>query len=130
MKAVNVATNESRSVVTDGEGSYAISSLAPGTYTVEFNATGFARHTFTQVDLQVNQELRLDAHLEVGEIIDSPGDLYLPEPLLKQDSAALGTVIEKREITGLPLDGRNFYELSLLVPGAAPPAQVRRLGTR
>jgi hypothetical protein len=38
------------------------------------------------------------------------------------DSPALGTVIENRQVTGLPLDGRNFYELSLLVPGAVPPA--------
>src|SRR4029077_17606292 len=38
------------------------------------------------------------------------------------DSAALGTVIDNRSITGLPLDGRNFYELALLIPGAAPAA--------
>ena len=42
---------------------------------------------------------------------------------MKKESASLGTVIENRQITGLPLDGRNFYELSLLVPGAVPPAQ-------
>ena len=45
------------------------------------------------------------------------------EAHLKKDTASLGTVIENRQVTGLPLDGRNFYELSLLVPGAVPPAQ-------
>ena len=50
--------------------------------------------------------------------VESPFD-----PHLKKDSASLGTVIENRQVTGLPLDGRNFYELSLLVPGAVPPAQ-------
>lgn len=123
VKAINVATNESRSTVSDDQGSFAIPSLAPGSYRVEVEATGFARNILTAVDLQVNQELRLDARLEVGAIQDSPGDLYAPEALLKQDSPAIGTVIEKREITGLPLDGRNFYELTLLVPGAVPPAQ-------
>src|SRR3989441_11890339 len=43
--------------------------------------------------------------------------------MVKKDSASLGTVIENRQVVGLPLDGRNFYELSLLVPGAVPPAQ-------
>jgi carboxypeptidase family protein len=123
IKAINIATNESRSLVSDDQGSFAITSLAPGSYRVEFEASGFARHVITQVDLQVNQELRVDAHMAVGTIQDSPGDLYTPAPLLEQDSASIGTVIEKREIAGLPLDGRNFYELSLLVPGAVPPAQ-------
>ena len=45
------------------------------------------------------------------------------ELLEERDTASLGSVIENRQITGLPLDGRNFYELSLLVPGAVPPAQ-------
>ena len=48
-------------------------------------------------------------------VVLSPGEL-------KKDSASLGTVIENRQVVGLPLDGRNFYELSLLVPGAAPAA--------
>ena len=46
-----------------------------------------------------------------------------PQSDLKKDSASIGTVIENRQVVGLPLDGRNFYELTLLVPGAAPAAQ-------
>ena len=49
-------------------------------------------------------------------------DLGMAE-VLKTESAVQGAVIENRQITDLPLDGRNFYELSLLVPGAVPPAQ-------
>src|SRR5688500_13214702 len=122
VKAVNVDTNEIRATVTNEEGSYTISSLPAGNYRVEMERPGFARHLFTQVILQVNQELRLDAQLAVGTVQDSPGDLYGAEPLLKQDSSSIGTVIENRQIEGLPLDGRNFFELSLLVPGAVPAA--------
>src|SRR4029079_6949060 len=46
----------------------------------------------------------------------------LPPTELKKDSGSVGTVIENRQVEGLPLDGRNFYELTLLVPGAAPGA--------
>ena len=47
-------------------------------------------------------------------------DIYAGD--LKKDSSSIGTVIENRQVVGLPLDGRNFYELTLLVPGAAPAA--------
>ena len=51
--------------------------------------------------------------------------------MVKTDSAALGAVIENRNVTGLPLDGRNFYELALLVPGvAAGGAGLGRRGAR
>ena len=123
VRAINVATNETRTTVSNDEGAYTISSLPPATYRVQVERAGFARLELTNVVLQVNQELRLDGRLEVQSIQDSPGDLYGYEPLLKHDSSSIGTVIENRQVVGLPLDGRNFYELSLLVPGAAPPAQ-------
>ncbi len=121
--ATNIATNETRTTITNDEGWYTISSLAAATYRVEVERTGFSRLQIIDVVLPVNQELRLDGRLEVGTVQDSPGDLYGDEPLLKHDSASLGTVIENRQIVGLPLDGRNFYELTLLVPGAVPAAQ-------
>ena len=123
VKTLNKGTNESRTTVTNDEGIYTISSLAPGTYEVTIESGGFKPLSITQVILLVNQELRLDRSLQVGEVTESPGNLYALEPLLKQDSPSLGTVIENRQVENLPLDGRNFYELSLLVPGAVPPAQ-------
>src|SRR6185295_7356573 len=72
-----------------------------------------------EFSLKVNQEVRVDVQLEVS------GDLVTIDITdeLKRDSASLGTVIENRQVEGLPLDGRNFYELNLLVPGAVPAAQ-------
>src|SRR5678815_5688216 len=54
----------------------------------------------------------------------SLGDLTVDSTAtdLNEDSASLSTVIENSQIKGLPLDGRNFYELTLLVPGAVPAA--------
>ncbi|HKY29119.1 MAG TPA: TonB-dependent receptor [Pyrinomonadaceae bacterium] len=121
VKVVNRTTNESRSVVSNEDGGYVISSLAPGTYEVSIEAQGFQRFVVSQVVLQVNQELRVDGSLGVGMLRDE-GTIYEPAPLLKHDSPSLGAVIQERQIVDLPLDGRNFYELTLLVPGAVPPA--------
>jgi hypothetical protein len=57
-------------------------------------------------------------NLEAGNV----DTIYATPSLIKQDSASLGTVITEQEVKQLPLDGRNFLELALLVPGAAPAA--------
>ena len=121
VQVINTETNESRTTTTDEDGSYAVSSLPPGPYTLTVERDGFKKLS-RSLSLQVNQELRLNASLDVGLIQDSPDDIYAPAEVLKKDSASLGTVIENPQVVGLPLDGRNFYELSLLVPGAVPPA--------
>jgi hypothetical protein len=75
------------------------------------------------LELRVNQELRLDLTMEVAKVSNISVDAtILPPAELKKDSASLGTTIENRQVAGLPLDGRNFFELGLLVPGAAPAA--------
>ena len=116
----NVETGETRTATTGDAGEYAISSIPPGKYQLEVEATNFAKRV-QEIELLVNDERRHNVYLNVG--ID-PYSIDAPfEPLLKQENASLGNVIENRQVTGLPLDGRNFYELSLLVPGAVPPAQ-------
>jgi Carboxypeptidase regulatory-like domain len=118
IKLTNIETNEIRVVETGAGGEYSIASLKPGRYELASSVTGF--EPFSRFfDLSVNQELRIDLNLVISGrnvvTIDASDDL-------KQDSGSLGTVIESKQITGLPLDGRNFYELTLLVPGAVPAA--------
>jgi len=121
-------TGEVRTTTANNEGEYAITSLPPGNYEIRVEATGFKKHA-QRIELLVNQEQRLNVDLSVGG--PDIGDTVLAEPVpLKRDSASLGTVIENQQVTGLPLDGRNFYELSLLVPGAVPPAQGSAGSTR
>jgi carboxypeptidase family protein/TonB-dependent receptor-like protein len=118
--ATNLATEEVRTVSSDYNGEYTISSLPAGVYRVKVEQRGFAIYG-EQIELLVNQERRLDASL-IPAGPDTIDIISTDDAALKKDSPALGTVIENRQITGLPLDGRNFYELSLLVPGAVPPA--------
>ncbi len=120
---VNIGTNETRTTTSGAEGEFIISQLAPGLYRLEAELSGYKK-LVRQVELQVNQIFRVDLALEVGalaeETVTVTDTLAVP---VKKDSAALGTVIDNRQVTGLPLDGRNFYELNLLVPGAVPAAQ-------
>jgi hypothetical protein len=118
---LNKETGEARTVTSDDEGKYAITSLAAGRYELSVEVTNFRKHV-EEVELLVNQDQRADVTLLVAPVGDFNIELFF-NPQLKRDSASLGTVIENRQVTGLPLDGRNFYELSLLVPGAVPPAQ-------
>jgi len=113
-------TLETRTVTSGAQGEYAISSLLPGEYLLEVNAPNFPKQMF-RVTVLVNQERRVDLTLELSanETVDVD---FSKDALIRNESAAIGTVIENRQVTTLPLDGRNFYELSLLVPGAAPPA--------
>ena len=116
----STATGDVRTTTTDENGLFAITSLPAGEYELTVVVSSFSTHK-EKVDVLVNQEQRLDVGLNIGPLlpqrVDSPFTV-----LLKKESASLGSVIENRQITGLPLDGRNFYELSLLVPGAVPPA--------
>ena len=115
----NSETGESRSTTSNGEGEYTIASLPAGAYELVVEKSPFEKY-YLRIELLVNQVRREDVTLRVG----SPGIVTVEAPFeasLKKDAASLGAVIDNRQVTGLPLDGRNFYELSLLVPGAAGP---------
>ena len=117
----NTENGDTRTTNTDGNGEFAISSLPAGRYEATFEVANFQKFVQT-IEVLVNQEQRFNVGLEIVNV--NPFEVNSTyEPYLKKDSPALGTVIENHQITGLPLDGRNFYELSLLVPGAVPPAQ-------
>ena len=117
VRVTNAATSESRTTIAE-DGRYTLSSLQPGRYRVEVEKQGFSPLE-GQIDLQVNQQRSVDFTLTVGPVTNRIDVTSSIEPV-QRESAALGTVIEGRQVTGLPLDGRNFLELSLLAPGAAP----------
>lgn len=122
LKLIEQETNEARSVKTDGNGDFTISLLRPGSYRLEVEREGFQKASEPFV-VRVNQEARLDVTLYVAGALINPIIITDAAGPLKYESASLGAVIDNRQVTGLPLDGRNFLELSLLTPGAAPAAQ-------
>jgi hypothetical protein len=113
-------TNRRRNAVSDELGAFTVANLPPGDYRIEAELDGFRKHV-QQVALQLNQEVQIEIPLITGPRTETV-EVRATRGLLRAESGALGGVIENRQITGLPLDGRNFFELSLLLPGVAPPA--------
>jgi hypothetical protein len=121
VRLIETSTNVTRTTTSSDDGEFVVSLLLPGSYRLEVEQANYKKYAERFV-LQVNQELRINITLDVGSIAEEVV-VTSPQTPLKKDSQAIGTVIENRQVTGLPLDGRNFLELSLLVPGAVPAAQ-------
>ncbi len=115
------ATGQKHAAVADSHGDFLVPTLRPGKYRLEVARTGY-RDSAQELTLALDQELRVDVPLLAGNRTDTVQVTAAPVPV-KTDSAAMGALVENRNVTGLPLDGRNFYQLALLVPGVVPAAQ-------
>lgn len=120
VQLVQVETNRKRNAVTDQQGGFTFASLPPGAYRIEADREGY-RKNVQQLMLPLNHEMQIEMPLVPGQRTETVQVTAVPA-MLRTESAALGGVIDNRQITGLPLDGRNFFELSLLLPGVAPAA--------
>ena len=103
-------------MISGSRGRVFFSLLPPGSYSLTVELEGFRKHV-ERFNLRVNQRGYIEVQLQAGDL-DEEVVVVADRAELQRDSAALGTVIENHQITGLPLDGRNFYELSLLLPGS------------
>jgi hypothetical protein len=116
----HTATNASRTANTSDAGLYVFSDLAPGEYEVTVRSTGFT-DIRTTLRLPVGQKIHLKHTLQVSAqtqtvILDDTENRLL----VNTTSAAVDGVVTARSIDTLPLNGRNYIELALLVPGNAP----------
>jgi hypothetical protein len=121
--AVRVArgdTGESREAGTDADGRFSFPELEVGEYRIDVTLKGYGTYT-RQAQLTVGLDLWLDVPLAVA--VRQDVDVSAPFVPIDRDSAALGTLIDQRQVSGLPLDGRNFLELALLAPGTTPAPQ-------
>ena len=113
----NIDTHVSRSVVTDASGNYTATLLPPGHYSVTVNKPGFKSSTSQGLVLEVDQVLRVNVTLSPGAVTESI-TVAAEQLALNTDSATVGQVITGKQITDLPLNGRDFYNLLFLTPGA------------
>lgn len=123
----SVTTNEIRTAQSQTDGEYTVSNLQPGTYDVTFDSSGFKGLRESNLTLQVDQQARVDAQLEVGTVSEKV-DVTASVPLLNTETSSLGDVVTQPEIMQMPLDGRDFTDLAFMVPGVEP-AQQRGKGS-
>ena len=113
----NTDTHVSRSAVTDANGNYTATLLPPGHYSVTVNKPGFKSSTSQGLVLDVDQVLRVNVTLSPGAVTESV-TVAAQQLALDTDSPTVGQVISGKQITDLPLNGRAFYNLLFLTPGA------------
>jgi len=111
-----LATGERRTTTTSNTGAYAFPLIEIGDYTVAAEVAGFQRQEKTGIRLQLQQKLRIDFVLSVGdtqERIEVVGSAVQ----LKTEDASVGQVIDNKRVVELPLNGRNVAMLAVLTPG-------------
>src|SRR5712692_6606152 len=121
----NVDTGIAVKTATDSTGNYVVTPLSIGRYSVTVEASGFKKSVRTDITVNVQDRVRVDAALEVGAVTDTV-EVAAAEPLLETDTSYLGKVVESKRIVDLPLNGRYFSRLAVLTAGTAPtPAGAR-----
>jgi len=114
----NVGTNVERSTSTNGSGSYVFVNIVPGRYTLKVSKDGFATASKPEFELAVNQTVTLDFSMHVGSVTEIV-KVEAQTSSIQTSSSELGTVISRRSVDNLPLNGRNFTQLLNLTPGVS-----------
>ena len=111
-----LSTDLTRSETTTDTGEYSIPQLPVGPYLLSVEQPGFKKTERTGVELRVEDKLRIDVVLAIGQLTETVA-VEATNPVVSTDSATVGNVVDNRKVTELPLNGRNFLQLNLLVPG-------------
>jgi hypothetical protein len=118
VKVTNQGTNIVQTAVTNDSGSFVVTPIQAGVYTLTVSARGFQTVKSSNIEVQVGQVVREDLILRIGAA-NITVEVTTAQPLLNTDSATVGQVISNEQLTNLPLNGRGFYRLAELTPGAA-----------
>src|SRR5260370_12624484 len=129
VKITLIQTNDSRSVLTNDAGGYTVTTVIPGTYRVEVTRPGF--RTFAASDILVNQNnvVRVDAQLQVGAVTERIEVTATALAELQTERADVHAEITTKSMQELPQANRAYLGLLQLVPGVTPPAGQLSGGT-
>src|SRR6516162_10140436 len=117
--ATNVQTNLTQETTSGSDGSYRILALPAGNYKLIVTARGFRTFTETDIVVKVNDELRFDVTLDVGNVTETV-EITANAVQVQTENTQLGDVIESKKMLALPLNGRSYIDLLGLQAGVAP----------
>ncbi len=116
VRAIHIATNTGGSSETNEQGYYEIPYLTPGLYRVEVEMPGFKRAVRDGVELNVAGRQALDFRLEIGEVAESV-TVGAESQVLETATASVGSIMQSRQASELPVVGGNAFYLARLTPG-------------
>lgn len=124
IQVTDVDRNTTYRATTNETGFYVVSQLPPGNYRLTAEMAGFRTYVLEGLPLSTQQRATVNVVLELGEVIERM-TVEAQAQLLEAGSSTLAAVVENKRIVDLPLNGRNIYSLTSLVPGVF---QVRPTG--
>jgi hypothetical protein len=114
----DLSTNAQSETVSDARGGFLVPQLSPGTYRIDASLQGFKTFSRTNIPLAVQQQVRIDVVLEVGQLTEAV-DVVANASVLDTMTSSVGKVVDNARIRALPLNTRNIYGLIYLTPGVA-----------
>ncbi|HEX6043086.1 MAG TPA: TonB-dependent receptor [Pyrinomonadaceae bacterium] len=118
----NRATSAERTTQTDDNGNYQVAALPIGVYSVEVKVQGFKIQVADQVTVEVAKTVVQNFQMDVGAISEQV-IVSSDVPIVETTTTSVGTVINQRTVQEIPLNGRHFVDLGLLIPGSVTPPQ-------
>jgi hypothetical protein len=113
----NIGTGMERTVSTDASGGYTITNLPVGHYSLTVSMKGFKSYIIPDVELQVGQSARMDIVLQLGSATQQV-TVSTTAPLVSTTRSDVGQVVPRQVLNDIPLNGRSFWQLTQLTPGA------------
>ncbi len=119
VQLTETSTSITQATITSSTGDYIFTQLNPGTYSIDVTATGFQQLNRTGITLSVGQTVGVDLTLTVGS--QQTVTVNADAPILQSQTSDIQTTIPGHIIVAMPLNTRNFIQLTTLAPGVALP---------
>jgi hypothetical protein len=118
----NPATGVERTTKSDNAGHYLVAALPVGTYRIEVRAPGFQSAVVNGVLVEVARTAVQNIQLALGGMAEELM-VHGEAPVIETTTTSVGQVIDRRTVQEIPLNGRHFVDLGLLIPGSVTPPQ-------